>query len=46
MKTLAISVTLHDLAGAPINPKAVTELEKFAEKLALRESLVVNVAKV
>lgn len=46
-KTTAISVTLHDLSGAPLNPSLVAELERKAEYLAQQDKgLVVNVAKV
>lgn len=40
----AVSVTVYDLTGAPVNPKVIKELERLAEKLAKQESLVYNVA--
>jgi len=43
--TNAVHITLHDLSGAPINPKAASDFEKAAEELAKREGLVVNVAR-
>lgn len=45
MKTNAVSVTIHDLSGAPLNPKVVADFEKYAEKVAKKEGLVVNVAR-
>lgn len=45
-KTTAVSVTLHDLSGAPLNPVLVNALERKAEELAkLDKGLVVNVQK-
>lgn len=43
--TNAVHITLHDLSGAPMNPKAVSEFEKAAEAIAKKEGLVVNVAR-
>lgn len=40
----AVSITVYDLTGAPLNPKVVKELERAAEKLAKAENLVYNVA--
>lgn len=46
MKVTSISVTLHDLSGAPLNLTLVNELERAAERVAkLDKGLVVNVAK-
>jgi hypothetical protein len=46
-KVTAVSVTLHDLSGAPLNPSLVSELERKVEYLAQQDKgLVVNVAKV
>lgn len=44
-KTNAVSVTIHDLSGAPLSPKVIQDFEKYAEKLAKKEGLVVNVAR-
>lgn len=45
-KTTAVSITLHDLSGAPLNPTLVAALERKAEELAqLDKGLVINVAK-
>jgi hypothetical protein len=44
VKTNAVSVTVYDLTGSPINPKAIKELEKFVEKLVKQEGLVYSVA--
>lgn len=45
-KTNAVSVTLYDLSGAPLNPQLVRELEQTAERLAKQDKgLVVNVSK-
>jgi hypothetical protein len=46
MKVTAISVTLHDLSGAPLNLTLVNELERAAERIVQYDKgLVLNVAK-
>lgn len=46
MKTNAVSVTLYDLSGAPLNPYLVRQLEEAAERIAQYEKgLAVNIAK-
>lgn len=40
----AISITLYDMSGAPLRPDLVKEFEEWAEAVAKRESLVLNVA--
>jgi hypothetical protein len=47
MKVTSISITLHDLSGAPLNLTLVNELERAAERVAKYDKgLVINVAKV
>ena len=41
----AVSITLYDMSGAPLNESVVKQLEDLAEKLAKQEGLVVNVAR-
>src|SRR3954464_4872466 len=41
----AISITVYDMSGAPLNPYVVYQLEALADKIAQQEKLTVNVQK-
>lgn len=40
----AVNITLYDCSGAPLRPDLQEEIEQWAESVAKRESLVLNIA--